>query len=150
MLPKWSQFSPLTGKMCDIDKKVYKTWFYQKAKMIMNWIAQLEKERLQRLSLRKIKKRLARWTNSNWKCKKMSSTVVNHRNKGSKGDMEQTTFSQYKNTAPVVNRVQGLRDHSHQERLKKQWPPVHIYHFDHMLKSKYLHGKIQTRTSQIS
>lgn len=98
----------------------------------------------------KNQKSLARWTNSNWKCKKMSSTVVNHRNKGSKGDIEQTTFSQYKNTAPVVNRVQGLRDHSHQERLKKQWPPVHIYHFDHMLKSKYLHGKIQTRTSQIS
>ncbi len=58
-------------------------------------------------------------TNSNRKRKKVTVTVVQDRNKGSEGDMEQTTLFQYKNTAQVVNHLQGLRDRSHRGRLRK-------------------------------
>lgn len=67
----------------------------------------------------KNQKRPRALTNSNRKLNKVTATAVQDRNKGSEGDMEQTTLSQYKNTAPVVNRLQGLRDRSHRGALRK-------------------------------
>ena len=66
----------------------------------------------------KDQKRPCALTNSNRKRKKMTAMVVQDCNKSSEGDLEQTTLTPYKNTASVVNRLQGLRDRSHRGRSK--------------------------------
>lgn len=56
-------------------------------------------------------KRLRALTNSDRKRKKVVTTAgLQKHSKESEGDMEQTTLSQYKNAAPVINRLQGLRE----------------------------------------
>lgn len=51
--------------------------------------------------------------NSNRKRNKILPGVSAHQNAESEIEMQQTTLSQYENIAPVVNRLQGLRNRSH-------------------------------------
>lgn len=55
--------------------------------------------------------RLRALTNSDRKRKKVVTTAgLQKHSKESEGDMEQRTLFHYKNTAPVINRLQGLRE----------------------------------------
>lgn len=61
---------------------------------------------------RKLKKRARTLTNSDCNRKQNNNLPgeLTHQNAESETEMQQTTLSQYKNIAPVVNQLQGLRN----------------------------------------